>query len=127
MSPRGRHLLLDLYGCAREPLNDSSLLERLLEGAAEQAGTRIVARVFHSFAPHGVTGVIVISESHLSIHTWPEQGYAALDFYTCGGADAEAALAAVARALGANRAELVEVERGESSADLALPRRVLSL
>lgn len=128
MSPVGRHWLLDLFACAPEPLNDAELLRRLLTGAAEQAGAQIVAQVFHPFAPHGVTGVLVISESHLSIHTWPELGYAALDFYTCGSADAEAALTAIARALRAGRAELVEVRRGEPNGGrLGVERRPLAL
>jgi S-adenosylmethionine decarboxylase proenzyme len=128
VSPEGRHLLLDLFGCAPEPLNDAALLQRLLTVAAEQAGAQIVAQVFHPFSPHGVTGVVVISESHLSIHTWPELGYAALDFYTCGSADAEAALTAIARALRAGRAELVEVRRGEPNGGrLGVERRPLSM
>ena len=128
MSPEGRHLLLDLFACAPEPLNDASLLQRLLTGAAVQAGAQVVAHVFHPFSPHGVTGVVVISESHLSIHTWPELGYAALDFYTCGSADAEAALIAIARALRAGRAELVEVRRGEPNGGrLGVERRPLSM
>jgi S-adenosylmethionine decarboxylase proenzyme len=109
----GRHFLLDLFGCPHEPLNDAELLKQLLSRAAEEAGACVVAQVFHPFSPHGVTGVLVIQESHLSVHTWPEEGYAAFDFYTCGAADAERALGAIARALGARRAELAEVRRGE--------------
>jgi S-adenosylmethionine decarboxylase proenzyme len=124
----GRHFLLDLFGCPHEPLNDAELLKQLLSRAAEEAGACVVAQVFHPFSPHGVTGVVVISESHLSIHTWPELGYAALDFYTCGSADAEAALSAIARALRASRAELVEVRRGEPNGGrLGVERRPLSM
>lgn len=128
MNTRGRHLLLDLFGCPAELLNDAELLRELLTRAAEEARAHVVAQVFHPFSPHGVTGVLVIQESHLSVHTWPEEGYAAFDFYTCGEADAERALTAIARALAAHRAELVEVRRGEaqeSSLQLSRSRRIL--
>ncbi|MGC4089545.1 MAG: adenosylmethionine decarboxylase [Polyangiaceae bacterium] len=115
MNTRGRHFMLDLFECRREALNDAALLERLLTEAAEAAGAHVVARVFHPFSPHGVSGVLAIEESHLSVHTWPEQGYAALDFYTCGDVDPEAALSSLSRALGAGRAELLEVTRGVSA------------
>ena len=114
MNTRGRHFILDLFECRAESLNDAELLRRLLIDAAKEAGAHVVAEVFHPFSPHGVSGVLAIEESHLSVHTWPEEGYAALDFYTCGEADPEAALLSLARAVGAGRAELLEVTRGVS-------------
>ena len=98
MEPRGQHLILDFWGCDRAVLDDASALENALVAAAHAADARIVKRVMHAFAPHGVTGMLLLEESHLSIHTWPEQGYAAIDFYTCGVGDpsrAEVPLAAV--------------------------------
>ena len=115
MNTRGRHFILDLFECRPESLNDAELLRRLLVAAASEAGAHVVAEVFHPFSPHGVSGVIAIEESHLSVHTWPEEGYAALDFYTCGEADPERALLSLARAVGAGRAELLEVSRGVSA------------
>ena len=76
---QGRHLLVELYGCDPHALDDAERLAGLLRRAAEAAGSRVVAEVFHPFAPHGITGVVVIEESHLSVHTWPVTGYAAVD------------------------------------------------
>jgi S-adenosylmethionine decarboxylase proenzyme len=124
---QGRHLLVELYGCDARPLDDASLLAKLLRTAAEAAGSKVVAEVFHPFAPHGVTGVMVIEESHLSVHTWPERGYAAVDFYTCGKGDPERALQLIAAGLAAERAFVLEVTRG-GDPELALqpsPRRRL--
>ncbi|MFZ5889801.1 MAG: adenosylmethionine decarboxylase [Myxococcota bacterium] len=128
MNTRGRHFMLDLFECPAEPLNDAELLRRLLKEAAERAGAHVVAEVFHPFSPHGVSGVLAIEESHLSVHTWPEEGYAALDFYTCGNSDPEAALLALAQGVGARRAELLEVTRGvaqESTLLFSQRKRIL--
>jgi len=79
----GAHYLVELSECDISLINsESHLRERLLE-AIGQSGARIIRDVFHSFSPHGVTGVVVIAESHVSIHTWPEHGYAAVDIFTC--------------------------------------------
>lgn len=82
--------------------------------AAIAAGTSIVASVFQPFQPQGVTGVVVVEESHLSIHTWPECGYAAVDFFTCGESLPEAAHRVLFDGLKAGRAEKIFVERGLS-------------
>jgi len=107
-----RHLLVELFACDARLLDDAPALQALLRAAAEAAGARVVAEVFHPFAPHGVTGVVVIEESHLSIHTWPELGYAAVDFYTCGEVRPERAIELLAAKLGAARVERLEVARG---------------
>src|SRR5690606_15137706 len=81
----GRHAILDLYDCAnRELLDDKKALQQLFRETAEHLKCTIVNEVFHTFTPQGVSGVVVIAESHLSVHTWPELGYAAVDLYTCG-------------------------------------------
>jgi len=109
---RARHLLVELSGCDARLLDDASALSALLRAAAEAAGARVVAEVFHPFAPHGVTGVVLIEESHFSIHTWPETGYAAVDFYTCGDARPEQAIDLLVAGLAASRADVLEVARG---------------
>lgn len=109
---KGRHLLVELYGCDPRALDDAERLAGLLRRAAEASGSTVVAEVFHPFAPHGITGVVVIEESHLSVHTWPETGYAAVDFYTCGSGDPERGLRLVADGLAAKRVEVLEVTRG---------------
>ncbi len=80
----GRHILCEAYGCDPEVLNDRRRVENIMVEAALRAGAEIREVAFHQFAPQGVSGVVVISESHLAIHTWPELGYAAIDVFTCG-------------------------------------------
>jgi S-adenosylmethionine decarboxylase proenzyme len=80
----GRHLLAEYYDCNANVLNNPSLIENLMKQAAEVCGATIVQNCFHRFSPYGVSGVVVIAESHLTIHTWPEHGYASVDLYTCG-------------------------------------------
>ncbi len=80
----GRHILVELYDCDAHILNNAELIESDMREAATKAGATVISSTFHHFNPHGVSGVVVIAESHLAIHTWPEYGYAALDLFTCG-------------------------------------------
>lgn len=82
--PLGRHILCEAYGCDPEVLNSRLLVETIMVEAALQAGAEIREVAFHQFSPQGVSGVVVISESHLAIHSWPELRYAAIDVFTCG-------------------------------------------
>ncbi|MGS0746696.1 adenosylmethionine decarboxylase [Syntrophomonas erecta subsp. sporosyntropha] len=84
MQSLGRHVLAEIYGCRFEVLNDIKKVEDIMINAALEAGAEVREFVFHKFSPQGVSGVVVISESHLAIHTWPELGYAAVDVFTCG-------------------------------------------
>ncbi len=84
MDSLGRHLIVEYYGCDVNLLNKASVLKGILEDAARSAQATIVNSFVHQFSPYGVSGVIVIAESHLTIHTWPEYGYAAVDLFTCG-------------------------------------------
>jgi S-adenosylmethionine decarboxylase proenzyme len=111
----GRHLLVEYRNCDRETLNDIHRIEQLMHRAAEEAGATVVASVFHPFSPQGITGVVVVEESHLSIHTWPEYGYAAVDFYTCGDCHPERAHEFLQRELRAEQAEVMVVERGRDA------------
>ena len=108
----GRHLLVEYHGCNAEVLNDLVRIEALMRLAAQQARATIVASVFHPFTPQGVSGVVVVEESHLSIHTWPETGYAAVDFYTCGECMPERAYETLKEGLEAERSEVMVVHRG---------------
>ena len=80
----GSQVVLDLYECATPHLDDLEWVKRTLVDAARAAGATIVQTVFHKFAPWGISGVVVIAESHLAIHIWPENRYAAVDVFTCG-------------------------------------------
>ncbi len=115
MRTEGKHIIMDVSGCKPNLLNNLTFLKKLLVEAAERANATILNVAFHHFTPQGVSGVVVISESHLSIHTWPEYGYAALDFYTCGVTDPKAACQFVADTLGANHIQVTVVSRGEET------------
>lgn len=80
----GSHIILDLWGLPRNLLDDASELGELLAEAAGQGGAHVVELCFHHFQPQGVTGVLILAESHLALHSWPELGYAAVDVFTCG-------------------------------------------
>ncbi len=80
----GKHMLVEFYNCNAEVLDDVALVESIMNEAADVSGATIVQSNFHRFEPYGVSGVVVIAESHLSIHTWPEYQYASVDLYTCG-------------------------------------------
>ena len=84
MKSLGRHVLVEFHGCSAEILNDVPCIETSMNDAAKEAGATIINSVFHHFSPFGVSGVVVIQESHLAIHTWPEYRYAAVDLFTCG-------------------------------------------
>lgn len=112
METRGRHLLAEYHGCDAAVLDDEGALESLLRRAAEQAGATVVRTVLHRFSPQGVSGVVLIEESHLSIHTWPESGYAAVDFFTCGDCTPDLAVELLRVGLKAERVEVLFVTRG---------------
>ena len=81
---QGNHLLLELYGCNREKLNDEPYLRCQLNSAAKLARASVLNIVSNKFEPYGVTAIALLAESHLSIHTWPESYYSAIDIFTCG-------------------------------------------
>jgi S-adenosylmethionine decarboxylase len=84
MKEFGIHLLIELWSCNRRKIDDLHGLERIMSQAATVAGAHVLKTAFQDFNPQGVSGVVVIAESHLTIHTWPEHGYAAVDIFTCG-------------------------------------------
>lgn len=84
MADLGRHILVEFNHCDPESLNDVILIEKGMVDAAREAGATVINSTFHHFSPFGVSGVVVIQESHLAIHTWPEYRYAAVDLFTCG-------------------------------------------
>ena len=80
----GRHCILELYQCDHAKLNDEAFIRTTITSSAKIAGATLLNLVTHSFKPQGVTGLALLAESHISIHTWPEIGYAAIDVFTCG-------------------------------------------
>ena len=117
MDTLGRHLIAEYYGCDSQVLDDVDAVGAHLVRAAEEIGATVVAKAFHRYAPQGVSGVVVVEESHLTIHTWPERGYAAVDFYTCGECKPERSHEFLREELGAGLAEVMRVSRGAVPAD----------
>ena len=114
-NPCGQHLLADLCGVAPDRLTDPADLEQLLIGAARQAGATVLSSHFHHFgAGQGVTGVVLLAESHISIHTWPESGFAALDIFMCGPTRPQRALEVIHGALQARECAVQTIMRGVS-------------
>ena len=112
-APLARHTLLELHGCDAALLNAPGDLKKLLLEAVRRGHGTIVTDVFHTFSPHGVSGVVVIAESHVAVHTWPEHGYAAVDIFSCGATLDHAAIRDWIRAgLRAGRVESRELTRG---------------
>ena len=111
-SPLGRHLIAELYNCDPKILRDPAEIKRVFLRAAIEAGMHVVTYNFHHFRPHGVSGMVIVSESHLSIHTWPEHRYAAVDIYVCGGANPWDAYKIIFEGLKAENATAMEIKRG---------------
>ena len=113
MNALGKHLLLELQDCNREVLNDLDFLRSTMLAAATECGATVLGESFHYFSPQGVSGVVIIAESHLSIHTWPEYGYAAADIFTCGDTvQPEKAAQRVIKELNAGSHSVLEIQRG---------------
>jgi S-adenosylmethionine decarboxylase len=109
----GRHLLLELFDCDLDAINNLQGVKQTLVEAARRAQATIVDVVFHEFNPFGISGVVVIAESHLSIHTWPEYRYAAVDIFSCGDVlQPEVAANYLVEQFGAERTSIVEMQRG---------------
>ncbi len=84
MKALGQHLILELYGCSAETLSSVADVQDAMIKGAQAAGATIIDSIFHHFEPYGVSGVVVIAESHFAIHTWPEHNFASVDLFTCG-------------------------------------------
>ena len=107
----GKHYLLNLYGCSFILLNDEHYLVRLLEAAAVISGATVLETVFKKFDPQGATVICLLAESHISIHTWPEEGKAAVDCYTCGDSDPKLGCNMIIQQLNPSKYELNYIQR----------------
>lgn len=113
MNALGKHLLLELKDCDKEVLNDLSFLKSTLLAAASEAGATVLGESFHRFSPQGVSGVVILAESHLFIHTWPEYGYVAADIFTCGNSvQPRKAAEILTEKLGSKNHSIIEIQRG---------------
>lgn len=120
MKALGRHLLLELFECNAAALGNLAVVKTSVLEAATRAHATIVNQVFHQFSPYGVSGVVVIAESHVAIHTWPEYRFAAVDIFSCGDVlQPQLAADYLAQCLGAGRTSVVELDRGLVDRDAA--------
>lgn len=109
----GKHAIAEFYECNEELLNSVEKIDELLTNSAIKCGATIVEKCFHHFNPYGVSGVIIIAESHISIHTWPEYGYAAVDIFTCGTkCDTKKAYEYLVKAFMSKKSSYNELQRG---------------
>jgi len=108
----GVHLIVDLH--AAKGLDDIDLIETTLRRCVDAAGATLLHIHLHHFQPNGVSGVAVLAESHISIHTWPDAGYAALDLFMCGKADPDRCIPVLRAAFKAARVEVNELLRGKN-------------
>ena len=107
----GVHLLAELHECSRIPTRAPEL-QRHMEEAARRVGATIVQSVFHEFNPYGLSGVVIIAESHMAVHTWPEHRCVAIDLFTCGRLTPQLGLDYLRAAFGARDVSAVEIPRG---------------
>lgn len=114
MHALGKHYLIEYYNCDPQVLNHQTSIQEILLEAARLSGATVLEHSFHKFSPQGVSGVVVIAESHISIHTWPEYRYAAADIFTCGtNVDAGKAYAYMKQLLSSEKSFIREIDRGE--------------
>ncbi len=117
-STLGRHYIVEASGCDPKIIGSVEKVQQILVKAAEVAGAQVWSISFSKFPPQGVSGVVVISESHISTHTWPEYGYVALDIYTCGKhVDPEKAVVFAVEAFGSSTSHITEITRGLDEGD----------
>jgi S-adenosylmethionine decarboxylase len=117
-SPLGRHYIVEASGCNPKTIGNVEKVQQILVKAAEVAGSKVWSVSCSKFPPSGVSGVVVISESHISTHTWPELRYAALDIYTCGSrTEPEKAVIYAIEAFGAETSHITEITRGLDEGD----------
>lgn len=114
----GHHYIVEASGCDPAIIGSVEKVQQVLVKAAEIAGAQVWSISFNRLPPNGVSGVVVISESHISTHTWPEFGYVALDIYTCGrNVDPEKAVVYAVEAFGASTSHITEITRGIDEGD----------
>ncbi len=119
MVPVGSHCILELYECPNHLLNDFEFISQALVEAVKEAKSTLLKEVTHQFEPYGITALALLAESHISVHTWPEIGYVAIDMFTCGEhAQPEKACNYLAKAFQANKHVLLTLPRGRISPEI---------
>jgi len=123
----GYHYVIEASGCDPKVLEDVNTLKRILLEAAKAGELVVRSTYFYKFSPQGVSGMVVVSGSHISIHTWPEKGYAAIDVYTCDpDSKPEETVRYILEKIGASYAHITEIERGIEDEDGTYTHTILS-
>ncbi len=127
MDTLGYHYVIEASGCDPKALSDIDFLKRVLIEAARVGEMDVRSTYFYMFSPHGVSGMVVVSGSHISIHTWPEKGYAAIDVYTCDvRSKPEKTIDYILEKIRASYAHITEIERGVEDEDGTYTHIILS-
>lgn len=114
MDTLGKHIILEMWGCSKNVIDSIDQVKDALTKAAEVAKANLVNVVCHRFSPYGITGVAVLAESHISVHTWPEYEYAAVDIFICGSVvNSQDAASYITQAFHAKDISLLELKRGD--------------
>ena len=108
----GHHFIVEATDCDKEILKNVEKIRDIFLKAAKESNMTIKGDFFFRFSPEGVSGTVIVAESHLSIHTWPNEGYAAIDVYTCGNSQPEKAVDYILKELKAKKAHITEIKRG---------------
>ena len=108
----GIHYLAEFFDCDRTKIDDAAFIERTMIEATRLSGATMIKPFFHQFSPQGVSGVIVIAESHFAVHTWPEHGYTAVDLFSCADFDYKTALNHIRITIGSLHHTIAQVRRG---------------
>lgn len=115
MATLGRHIILEMRGCSKNVINDVEKVKNILTEATKVSRATLVEVICHHFSPYGVTGVAILAESHISVHTWPEHAYAAADIFICGNTDPRLAASYIADRFHAHEYSMMELQRGNFS------------
>ena len=114
MSTLGKHIILEMWGCCKDTIDNVEVVKEILVKAAESVKATLVDVVCHRFSPYCVTGVAILAESHIAVHTWPEHGYAAADIFICGSAiNPRNAASYMTEAFYAKETSFLELKRGD--------------
>lgn len=111
MNSMGRHCLLNVYGCKFELLDNQDFIVHILKKAAKSCGANILNIAAHKFEPQGITAVLLLSESHISVHTYPEKGSAVFDIFTCGDADSTLGVQLILQQINCQYHTLIDIRR----------------
>lgn len=109
----GNHFIAEFHSCDPSILDDLEQIDKIMNSAAAISGATIVRPFFHRFSPHGISGIIVVAESHFTIHTWPEHSYAAVDIFSCGTLKYCDALSYIKSSIKAAKYHVFKIRRGE--------------